>query len=96
MAARLPEFWRWAVPALGCFLLVVSSLSTRMPQPGFAHLAATNFLPFSEAADSASYLEPRHYCAQNRVPLATFVLSFAPEQAGPELYSTRYTNALIQ
>ncbi len=43
---RLAEFWRWLVPVMGCFLLVVVSLS---PRPNHVNIDGQASLAFNDS-----------------------------------------------
>ena len=81
-------------------MLVVSSLSSRIPASHFAHLASTNFpLPLSrEPGDrEAAYMaHSRTACAQNSVPVTKVELSFASSSNAAGHSSFLPTNSLIQ
>ena len=97
---RLGDFCRWLVPAVGCFILVVSSLSARFPQADYHAFASTNFLlPVSvqESPVEVSLLpQARARYEQNSVPVTTVELRFAPTSRVAQPGGFPKTNALIQ
>jgi hypothetical protein len=98
----LRELTRWIVPAFGCFLLVMATLSPHIQTRTSFHLAATNFVLPSLMDDSSAMAVPpsidRGGSGVNGVPVKTLEWSFGgPQRAaaiGTLLIS--YTNKLIQ
>ena len=94
------DLWRWLVPALGCFMLVVSSFSGRISAPHLAQLAATNFpqpLGREGAPPQAAYLAQSGFaCEMNSVPVKKLEIRFGSESNRTGYESARLTNALIQ
>ena len=99
-APGFPELWRWAVPALGCFMLVLSSLSNRLPHSHFTTLASTNFprpVSLQESPLEVALLpQSRARYEQNSVPVTTVELRFAPASRLSQPEGLPRTNSLIQ
>ena len=97
---RLTDLIRWMVPALGCLLLVISSLSTRLPYAHLQGFGATNLalsLVGQESPAEMAFLpQSRGGCEQNTIPVKTLELRFAPATVAAEAATRPTTNALIQ
>jgi hypothetical protein len=96
----LRELTRWIVPAFGCFLLVMASLSERLHPRYGLDLAETNFVLPALTEESTGMVPPSSaakHSAMNSIPAKTLEWSFRPRAAtsvGTILLS--YTNKLIQ
>lgn len=90
---------RWLVPAFGCFLLVVSNLTTHLQGRYSLQMSATNLPALSNIALSTIPGAQRH-SGVNSFPAREYAINFAARpstaatSAGSILIS--YTNGLIQ
>ena len=96
----LRELTRWIVPAVGCFLLVMASLSTHLhPRYGIA-LAETNFVLPSLNEERAGVIPPSRtqHSMMNSIPAKTLEWNFGPKSAATSVGSIliSYTNKLIR
>ena len=96
-ARTISDFSRFLVPAFGCFMLVLSGLSQRLPE----NLAATetNLLSGQDRGNSRIILaEARRLSEINAIPVTRMEYRIkASELAQPESTGvTAYTNQLIQ
>ena len=95
----LRDLSRWLVPAFGCFLLVVSNLSTHL-QGRSSQNGSTNFLPLSDQSALSVLPGAQQHSGVNSFPAREYAFSFAARPstaamtAGSILIS--YTNSLIQ
>jgi len=91
---------RWFVPALGCFLLVMSSLSMKFQDSNVLQLAATNMLVSSSSNEDARvmYYSKQEHSDKNSIPYKRLEYSFGKKQGLPGIGSflISYTNRLIQ
>lgn len=88
MLAGISAISRWAVPALGCFLLVTATLTSHLPHGRLGVFQQ----PFS-----ASYLSAGTHSEMNSVPRATLEWSFGPRTATSVLANIiEQTNTLIR
>jgi hypothetical protein len=100
-AFDLRELTRWLVPAFGCFMLVMASLSTHL-QPHYGmELAATNFvLPSLEEEGAAAMVPPTStkHSMMNCIPAKTFEWTFAQASSATSVSTLliSYTNKLIK
>lgn len=101
MVFHLRDLSRWIVPAFGCFLLMMGSLSSHFPS--FYSLTNNNFVlpPLSEESSVAMLPGGRNHSGVNSYPAKSYELSFgtrastaAATTASSILIS--YTNKLIQ
>ena len=96
----LTEAWRWLIPAMCCFLLVLSTLSSRNGRPeGF--LALTSDGPVQATGTNLQAL--KNYCAdnshseQNAVPRKTLQWTFGSGSRSTEVpFLHLATNTLIR
>jgi hypothetical protein len=96
---HLTDFSRFLVPALGCFLLVLGTLSTRMNERHAFPAGPTNgLLPYSGAQNGRLVLaQSVNHSGVNAVPAKRVEWSIGlarPTGIGAALIS--YTNKLIQ
>jgi hypothetical protein len=81
---RLGELLRWLVPVLGCFLLVIVSLSPRPNQVRYAGIVATNnargMLAVEESIRSHGSINDPN-TEQNAIPHATLEWTFGPRSS---------------
>ena len=101
IAFDLRELTRWLVPAFGCFLLVLGSLSHHWNPRYAVDLASTNLVLPSLDEEHPSVLPPpsaHKHSGVNGVPAKTLEWNYRPHSAvtsmGTILIS--YTNKLIQ
>ena len=93
------EASRWLVPACGCFLLVLSSLSTRFQESNASHLAAINPSALTgEAAESNFYSRSPEHSDINSVPFKHLEYNFGArtQLSSPASYLVSHTNRLIE
>lgn len=99
-AIGLADFSRWLVPAFGCFLLVIGTLSSRHPVHEVFPLAATNLLfPGNRTAYNDVVVAARaDHSDINSLPARRLEWSFGGG-AGTATFGSMlvaYTNKLIQ
>jgi hypothetical protein len=100
VAFDLRELTRWIVPAMGCFLLVLGSLSSHL-QPHYGiDLAATNFVLPSLDDDAVASVPPSSstkHSVMNSIPAKTVEWNFGPKTAATTMGTIliSYTNKLI-
>ena len=100
VAFSLGEITRWIVPALGCFLLVMASLSSHIHPRYALHLADTNFALPSLTDEHAGQLPPEStkHSVMNNIPARTLEWNYRPISAATSMGTIliSYTNKLIQ
>ena len=105
LAVQFRDFSRWLVPAFGCFLLALASLSTHSPARFSLSRAGTNLVlpPLTEKFSVATIPGAQHHSGVNSYPARSYEWSFgarssptssAISTANAILFS--YTNKLIQ
>jgi hypothetical protein len=94
---------RWIIPAFGCALLALATLSSHLPSRYSAQLAATNFVLPSLIEDNGTVTLPpaQGHSGVNGVPAKTLVWNFGARPAAQAVGSVgsmliSYTNKLIQ
>lgn len=88
LVAEISAWSRWAVPALGCFLLASATLTSHLP-----HGRLGGFQP----PLSASYFGSASHSEMNNIPRATLEWSFGPHAATSVLANIlEQTNRLIR
>ena len=96
----LGELTRWIVPALGCFLLVMASLSSHLHPRYGLELAATNFVLPSLTEEGPTQLPPSStkHSVMNSIPAKTLEWNFGPATAATSMGTIliSYTNKLIR
>lgn len=97
----LRELTRWIVPAFGCFLLVMASLSNHLHPRYGLELAETNLvLPSLTDDDGPAQLPPSttEHSMMNNIPAKTLEWSFGPATAATSVGTIliSYTNKLIR
>ena len=94
------EITRWCVPAFGCFLLVMSSLTTRLQEPALDQLAATNLMMTTGDMESSSiyYARNQEHSEKNSIPRTRveYNISKRIPTLGIGSFLISYTNSLIQ
>ena len=94
------ELTRWIVPAFGCFLLVMASLSSHLHPRYGIELAETNFVFPSLTDDSSGVMpaSPTEHSMMNNIPAKTLEWSFGPRSAATSVGTIliSYTNKLIR
>lgn len=91
---------RWLVPAFGCFLLVVSNLSTHLQGRYSLQNSSTSFPQLSDQSALSTLPGAQQHSGVNSFPAREYAFSFAARPstaamtAGSILIS--YTNSLIQ
>jgi hypothetical protein len=97
---RVGELFRWLVPALGCFLLVAATLSTRNPVHEPPRFNGTNFTLAQANSEEASLIFAQHpdHSDINAVPERHFEWSVGIPVIKPSVTAQiiSYTNKLIQ
>jgi hypothetical protein len=102
IAFHFHDFSRWLVPAFGCFLLVLGSLSNHLPAR-YSLRSEKDFVlpPLSEESSAAILPGAKSHSGVNSYPAKSYELSFgtrvstaAATTASSILIS--YTNKLIQ
>ena len=104
LAVQFRDFSRWLVPAFGCFLLALASLSTHSPGR-FSFTKGTNMVlpPLTEKFSAATIPGAQQHSGVNSYPARSYEWSFgsrasstssALSTANAILFS--YTNKLIQ
>ena len=96
----LRELTRWIVPAFGCLLLVMASLSSHW-QPRYGlELAETNFVMPSLTDDGPAQFpqSSTKHSVMNSIPAKTLEWNFGPATAATSVGSIliSYTNRLIR
>lgn len=100
----LRDLTRWIVPAFGCFLLVLATLSNHLPPQYALQLSATNFVFPALTEETTSVVMPGSYdhnSGVNAIPAKKFELNFGSRPALTSLTGLgsiliSYTNKLIQ
>lgn len=88
LVAGISAWSRWAVPALGCFLLASATLTSHLP-----HARLAGFQP----PMSASYFGSASHSEMNNIPRATLEWNFGPRAATSVLANIlEQTNRLIR
>jgi hypothetical protein len=95
---RLADFTRWVVPAFGCFLLVVGTLSSRYPAQRGLQLSATNFLGAENGFTEMVIASGTEHCDKNSLPAGRLEWSFGGRSNTGHLGAVpvSYTNTIIQ
>jgi len=92
MGFRLSEFLRWLVPVMGCFLLVVVSLS---PRPNHANDNTDAKLAFNDPNTDAKLAFNDPNTEQNALPHTTFEWTFGARSSSSMASFTDFkTNTL--
>jgi len=90
---RFADITQWLVPAFGCFLLMIGTLSSRYPAHDVS-LIATNML-LSE--NSAAYAGSIEHSEKNSLPAAHVEWTFGTRPSATSYNGTvSYTNKIIQ
>jgi hypothetical protein len=97
----LRELTRWIVPAFGCFLLVMASLSSHLHPRYAVDLASTNFVLPSlteEGTGQFPQSSSTKHSVMNSIPAKTLEWNFGPRTAATSMGTIliSYTNKLIQ
>jgi hypothetical protein len=96
----LRELSRWIVPAFGCFLLVMASLSDHLHPRYGLELAETNFVLPALTDEGSAQLPPSStkHSVMNNIPAKTLEWNFGPATAATSMGSIliSYTNKLIR
>src|SRR4051812_30742800 len=77
---HLGEATRWLVPAFGCFLLVMSSLSTKLQESSTAQFAGANLMMASSTNERAAemfYSKSQEHSEKNSIPCTKVEYGFA-------------------
>ena len=104
LAVHFRDFSRWLVPAFGCFLLAVASLSTHSPALFSSSKTEPDFVlpPLTEKFSFATIPGAQQHSGVNSYPARSYELSFsARASTTSSAISTAnailsYTNKLIQ
>jgi hypothetical protein len=100
LPVRVGQLFRWLVPALGCFLLVAATLSTRNPAHEPARPYGTNFTLAQANSEEARLIFAQHpdHSDINAVPERHFEWSVGIPVIKPSVAAQiiSYTNKLIQ
>jgi hypothetical protein len=97
-AFAMADLWRLLVPVLGCSMLVLASLSPRVPQNRVVDVQRGGLL----YAQSNAYAEPfmaavADHSGQNNVPATKVEWNFGAQTTATALHFVQfYTNKLIQ
>ena len=90
---RFADFTQWLVPAFGCFLLMIGTLSSRYPAHDVS-VIATNMLLSENAAAYAGSIE---HSEKNALPTAHVEWTFGNRSSATSYDGTvSYTNKIIQ
>lgn len=91
---RFADITQWLVPAFGCFLLMIGTLSSRYPAHDVS-LTATNMLLSDNAAAYAGSVE---HSEKNSLPAAHVEWTFGNRSSATSYNGTTvsYTNKIIQ
>ena len=102
IAFHLRDLSRWLVPAFGCFLLVIGSLSTHLPAR-YSLRSEKDFIlpPLSEESSMAMLPGAKNHSGVNCYPAKRFELNFGTRVSTAAATSATsllisYTNKLIQ
>ncbi len=100
-AFRLSDLSQWLVPAFGCFLLVIATLSSRYPaHPTGAYLATNMLFSDNSPAYGEAVISARaDHSDKNSLPAPRLEWSFGSSQnstAYDTTAQTSYTNKIIQ
>lgn len=91
---------RWIVPACGCFLLVLATLSNHLPHRYAVQLAATNLVipPLMEESGPVVMPVSSGHSGVNAVPAKKLEWNFGarPAATGIGAFLISYTNKLIR
>jgi hypothetical protein len=91
---RFADLTQWLVPAFGCFLLVIGTLSSRYPSHDVS-MTATNML----LSENAAYAGSIDHSEKNALPAAHVEWNFG-NRANATSYNSEmpasYTNKIIQ
>jgi hypothetical protein len=94
------ELYRWLIPALGCFLLVLATLANRNPSREYVRFTGTNFVIAQANNNDADLLLSQHldHSDINAVPKRHFEWNVATPviRASFAAQIISYTNKLIQ
>jgi hypothetical protein len=91
------DLWRWLVPVMGCFVLVVGSISPRSTHSAYLGSFTNNLLAQSNGYTAQPLMAnlPEH-SEQNNVPATKVEWSFAGRSTAVVQSIQFYTNKLIQ
>src|SRR5688500_4906881 len=102
VAFHLRDLSRWLVPAFGCFLLVMGSLSTHLPSRYSLHLGDTNYVlpPLSEEMSVATLPGAQQHSGVNSFPAKSYEWILATRAStdvvGAGSMPISHTNKVIQ
>jgi hypothetical protein len=99
MAFHLRDLSRWLVPAFGCFLLVMTHLSTHLPGRYSAHMNEDAALSMGNELSMATLPGAQHHSGVNSYPARSYEVSFGARSSTAALNAASilfsYTNKLI-
>lgn len=101
IAFHFRDLSRWVVPAFGCFLLVLASLSSHLPARYSLHSESDFVLPPLSQESSAAILPgAKSHSGVNCYPAKSYELTFARASTATATAASSlpfsYTNKLIQ
>lgn len=101
LAFDLRELTRWFVPAFGCFLLVLATLSDHMGNPSLHRAAHLLLPPLGSEGGTTALPDAIGHSGINTVPATKFERSFEARPATNPIgtvsaFLISYTNKLIQ
>lgn len=99
MTFHLRDLSRWLVPAFGCFLLVMTHLSTHLPGRYPAHLTDGATPSLGTELSMATLPGAQHHSGVNSYPARSYEVSFGARSSTAALNAATilfsYTNKLI-